>query len=258
MRIVAINASHRGSQGLTAFFLSHLQAGASTAGASWETLTLARLKINRCLSCYQCQTGRAHLTCVYQDKDDAQSVFDQMAGADLIIYATPIYLLTMTGLLKNLLDRTYATMDIAEARLSNGLIHHRINPAISSKPFVPLIVCANLETGSWSNAADYFRRYARFMETRAAGWLVRNASGLFDFERDSSLPRRYPKVLDVITAFRQAGHELATRGRLSWRTQTRASQEVIPVPFFWLLKHLPPVKARVVKALNAGALRPPE
>lgn len=36
-------------------------------------------------------------------------------------------------------------MGISDVRLSNGLIHHLINLAISSRPFVSLIVCSNLE-----------------------------------------------------------------------------------------------------------------
>jgi len=52
MKILALNASHRSENGLTAFFLRQIQQGALESGAEWETLTLARLKINRCLSCY--------------------------------------------------------------------------------------------------------------------------------------------------------------------------------------------------------------
>jgi len=177
-------------------------------------------------------------------------VFDKMTQADLIIYATPIYLMTMTGLLKNLLDRTYATMDISDARLANGLIHHHINAAISSKPFVPLIICSNLETNSWKNAADYFRIFARFMEAPQVGLLVRNASGLFDLDKYPAMSKRFPKILNVIAAYRQAGRDLATRNRIDWRTQQRANQEVIPVPFFGLLKRFRPVKQRVIQILN--------
>jgi hypothetical protein len=56
-------------------------------------------------------------------------------------------------------------MDVTDARLSNGLIHHHINPAISSKPFVPLVVCSNLEHETTKNITSYFKTYARFMET---------------------------------------------------------------------------------------------
>jgi len=62
--------------------------------------------------------------------------------------------------------------------------------------------------------------------------------------------RRFPKIPQVWAAFEQAGRELAERGAVSWQTARRASQEVIPVPFFGLLKHLPWVRRRVVQVLN--------
>jgi len=40
----------------------------------------------------------------------------------------------------------------------------------------------------------------------------------------------------------QAGRELALERRISPRTQRIASQEIIPVPFFKILKNLPPFK----------------
>jgi NAD(P)H-dependent FMN reductase len=250
MKLLALNASHRGEKGITARLLARLGEGAQQAGAGFETLTLARLKINRCLSCRHCQEDKNHLQCVYNDKDDARFVFDRMAEADLLIFATPIYLMTMSGLLKNLLDRTYATMDISDVRLMGGLIHHHVNPAISRKPFVTLLVCSNLENLSWRNAAEYFRIYARFMEARQVGLLVRNASDLFAAQHAEAMQRRFPKIPQVWAAFEQAGRELAERGAVSWQTARRASQEVIPVPFFGLLKHLPWVRRRVVQVLN--------
>jgi len=252
MKIVAINASHRGDKGMTRFFVDRLFDGATRAGAECEVLTLAKLKINRCLSCYRCQAAEAHLTCVYNDKDDVRAIFDKMAAADIVVFATPVYLMNMTGLLKTLLDRFYSTMDISDVRLSNGLIHHHVNPAISSKPFVALIVCGNLEDAAWRNVAAYFRTYARFMEARQVGVLVRNASALFDFANKPSLATEFPKVNAICQAYQQAGHELATLGYLRRATQRQANQEVVPLPFFGVLKHLRPVKVKVLEYLRDG------
>jgi len=46
---------------------------------------------------------------VYDGKDDVRAVFKKMAEADLIIYATPVYVFGMSGLLKIFLERMYAT-----------------------------------------------------------------------------------------------------------------------------------------------------
>jgi multimeric flavodoxin WrbA len=250
MRMLAINSSHRGDRGFTRFFVDKMLQGAIQAGADCEVVTLARLKVNRCLSCYRCQTSEPRLVCIYNDQDDVKTIFDKMAGADILIFATPVYLMNMTGLLKTLLDRMYSTMDINDARLSNGLIHHHVNLAISSKPFVALVVCSNLENEAWANVVSYFRTYAKFMEARQVGVLVRNASALFDYAHDPSLAEDFPKTLAVCQAYEQAGHELATLGYVRPSTQRKANQEIVPLPFFGVLKHFRPIKARVIEYLR--------
>lgn len=249
MRILAINSSHRGDRGFTRFFIDRILQGAVEAGADCEVITLAKLKINRCLSCYRCQTDKPHLVCVYNDKDDVRMIFDKMSGADIIIFATPVYLMNMTGLLKTLLDRMYSTMDINDARLSSGLIHHHVNPAISSKPFVTLVVCGNLENETSKNVTSYFRTYAKFMEARQVGVLVRNASALFDYTNNPALGKEFPKIFEVCQAYVQAGCELATLGYIRRSTQRKANQEVVPLPFFSVLKHFRPIKNRVLDYL---------
>ncbi len=247
MKILAINASHRGDRGQTRFFLNLLGRGASEAGAQYEVVSLARLEINRCLSCHRCQTGETHLVCVYDDKDDVRGVLDKMAAADVLIFATPIYLMNMTGLLKTFLDRLYSTMDVTQGELSDsGLIHHHVNPAISSKPFVTLVVCSNVEEESWRSVTAYFRIYARFMNAPQVGVLVRNAAGLFGQMDDPEIGRQFPRLAEICQACEGAGRELATLGRIRSSTQRRANQEVVSLPFFRLLKRFRVVKRRVL------------
>jgi multimeric flavodoxin WrbA len=254
MKILAINSSHRGDKGLTRFFIDKIVLGARNSGADCEVITLVQYKINRCLSCYKCQTQEHHLQCVYNEKDDVQMIFQKMIEADIIIFATPIYLMNMAGLLKIFLDRLYGTMSIHDARLSNGLIHHHINPLISSKPFVTLVVYANLENESSKNVVSYFRTYAKFMESKQVGVLVRNASSLFDHENNPKLATDFPKTLEVCQAFEKAGGELATLGYIRCSTQRKANQEVIPVPFFGFLKRFRPIKKRVIKYLRNSSI----
>ncbi len=247
MRIVAINASHRGDKGFTRFFLDRLVHGATSAGAECEVINLVKLKMNRCISCYRCQTGEPHLRCIYHDKDDVAMVFEKMAGADIIIFATPIYMMSMAGLLKIFLERLYSTMDINDVRLSSGLIHHHINPAISSKPFVVLAVCVNVENETSKNVISYFRTYAKFMEARPVGILVRNSSTLFDYQNHPEFGRDFPRIFKVCSAYEQAGRDLATLGFIRRSTQRAANQEILPVPFFRVLKNFLPIKKKVIE-----------
>jgi len=240
MRIIAINGSHRGDKGHTRFLIDKLFQGATVAGAECEVVTLAKLKINRCLSCGQCHTEENHLRCVYDGEDDVRAVFQRMAEADLVIYATPVYIFTLSGLLKTFIDRMYATGDIFDLRLTeSGLIFHHIDPAICSKPFVTLVCCDNLETETPKNVLSYFRTFSKFMDAPQVGVLVRNGGRLSGHGKAPDLEKNVPKIFDVYAAYEQAGRELATKGRIQRATQRRANQEIVPAPMFGVLKRLP-------------------
>ena len=254
MRLVAINGSHRGEKGWTAFLINQLVTGAESAGAQCTVVTLSKLKINRCLSCYECQQegrecagGEAGDRCVWHDKDDAAGVFQLMAAADILLFGTPVYVLGMSGLLKTFIDRLYATMNPYDMHINaHGLLHHRIDPAVSSKPFVTLVTCGNLEEATPSNVLHFFKTYARFMDAPQVGVLVRNGAPLLDAARSEEGAARLPAVARVYAAYQQAGRELATVGLIRRETQRIANQELIAVPAFHLLKRLPFVKRMVI------------
>ena len=250
MKILAINASHRGDKGHTHFLIGKLFQGAAASGAECEAITLAKLKINHCLACGQCHTGGHLLQCIYDDKDDVRAVFRKMAGADILIYGTPVYIFGMSGLLKVFFDRMNATGDTLDLRMSEkGLIFHHIDRAICSKPFVALVCCDNVETETPRNVLSYFRTFSRFMDAPQVGVLVRNGGRLSGYGSDSGTQERFPKILEVYAAYEQAGRDLAKEGRIRRGTQRRANQEIIPVPFFGLLKRLPfrPLKRRFIE-----------
>jgi multimeric flavodoxin WrbA len=250
MKILAINGSHRGEKGHTHFLIEKLFQGATAIGAECEAIALAKLKINRCLACGQCHTDEHRLQCVYDNKDDVREVFRKMAEADIIIYATPVYVFGMSGLLKTFIDRMNATGDTFDLRMSkSGLMFHHIDRAICSKPFVVLVCCDNLETETPKNVLSYFRTFSRFMDAPQVGVLVRNGGRISGYGNDPDRQKKFPKILEVYTTYEQAGRELAMGGRIRHATQHRANQEVIPVPFFGLLKRLPfkPLKKRFIK-----------
>ncbi len=247
MKLVALNASYRGDAGHTRVLLDHLAAGASESGANFEIITLAKHKINRCLDCGKCHTPEHYLECVQAGKDEVAWIFEKMASADLLVYASPVYVFGISGLMKIFIDRFYSTSDIHQMRLTrSGLFFHHVGEAICAKPFVSLICCDNLDPEMPRNAREYFRAFASFMDAPHVGELIRTGGRLFAYGRDPQAVQRFPKIRDVYAAYRQAGCELAARGCISPATQRKANQEIIPVPFFGLLKHLKPFKRVMV------------
>lgn len=250
MKILAINASQRGDKGYTHFLIERVFQGARTAGAECEEIILARHKINRCLSCHECQSKARYLNCVYSDKDDVRAIFQKMRAADLIIYATPIYVFGMSSLLKMLVERFYGTGDSSILRVADsGLMFHHIDHTLCSQPFVLLACCDNLEAEMPKNVVSYFRTFARFLDAPQVGTLIRNAGLLSGYGQTAESLRRFPKLIGVYAAFEQAGRELATTGHIQPATQRRAKQDIVPAPLFSWLKRLPlkPLKRKFVE-----------
>jgi hypothetical protein len=76
-------------------------AGAFSAGAQAEHLYLADYKINPCIECNKCNTtGR----CVI--KDDYEQVLKKMLDADRLIFASPVFFMSVCSQAKILIDRT--------------------------------------------------------------------------------------------------------------------------------------------------------
>lgn len=241
MKILAINGSNRGDKGHTGFLIDQLFQGATAMGATCESVVLSEHKINRCLACEKCHTDEQYLTCVYKtERDDVAAIFDKIAQADLLVFATPVYIFGVSGLLKIFLERMYATGDVSDLCVTqSGLVFHDFDEETWSKPFVSLICCDNIEDLTPSNAIHYFRTYARFMDTPHVGELVRNSGLMVGYGRDPEKMQRFPKIEAVYAAYVEAGRELATEGRISQKTQRCANQEIIPMPLFSVLKRLP-------------------
>ena len=102
MRIAAILGSMR-KKGNTEFLLDSALDEAQRNGAAVSKLTLREMTIGPCDGCGACfKTGE----CII--KDDMEKVYSEMIQADGIIWATPVYFWSMTGLTKLVMDRTFA------------------------------------------------------------------------------------------------------------------------------------------------------
>ncbi len=74
--------------------------GAAEAGNQVETISLKGKDIRFCKGCLACQQTQK---CVIAD--DAPAIVQKMYGADVLVFATPIYYYELSGQLKTLLDR---------------------------------------------------------------------------------------------------------------------------------------------------------
>lgn len=248
MKILAINSSYRGNKGHTRFLIDKLFSGAIESGAECEVVTLSEKRMNLCRACSTCQTEKHYLKCIFDEKDDVKSIFNKMADADIIIFATPVYIFGISGLMKIFIDRLYSTSDVNDMKITNSkLMFHHINSAICSKPFVTLVCCDNLEDETPKNISAYFKTYSRFMDAPQVGKLVRNGGAITGHGKDPLKEYKFPKIYDVYEAYIQAGRELVEYGQITNKTEKKANQEIIPVPLFRFIKNLKPLKKKFIE-----------
>ncbi len=75
------------------------------------------------------------------------------------------------------------------------------------------------------------------MDAPQVGTIVRRLGKLTGYGKDPGKEKQYPKILDAYKAIELAGEELATKARISKKIQKIASQDIIPVPLFHILKN---------------------
>jgi multimeric flavodoxin WrbA len=100
MKIIAINGSPHGDWGSCSYLIKNMFDECRRLGAETEEIRLIKHRINYCLGCGKCMSEG-----VCPQKDDVKEIQDKMRAADGIIFASPVYVLHVTGLMKNFIDR---------------------------------------------------------------------------------------------------------------------------------------------------------
>ncbi|HPQ45580.1 MAG TPA: flavodoxin family protein [Syntrophales bacterium] len=118
--VLALNGSPRGAKGNTEKILQPFLDGVREGEASAETLYLKDLDINECRGCYACHMktpGR----CVI--KDDMEMILGKIMKADILVFATPLYVFTVSALMKTLMDRLIVLGDLRLAHVDGLTVH---------------------------------------------------------------------------------------------------------------------------------------
>jgi multimeric flavodoxin WrbA len=100
MKILAIHGSPRTIRSTTRRLAGLVLEGAAEAGAETEIVDLADLRITPCTACEGCTFNGI---CVYED--DLPALLARMNEADAIVFASPVYLDSITGQMKIFFDR---------------------------------------------------------------------------------------------------------------------------------------------------------
>jgi multimeric flavodoxin WrbA len=182
-KIVAVNGSPR-VRGCTAALVDEVLKSAGERGAAVKSYNASTLNIKGCQSCYAC---RAHGKCVLQD--DMQELYEEIATATSIIFATPVYMWQMTGQLKLVVDRLYpflkpdyssyltpgkkVLLAVTQARPDPAMFHHYFEHMGKNLVFLGFGEYKILIAGQTHKPEDLLSQTAVVTEARQlGGWLA--------------------------------------------------------------------------------------
>lgn len=98
-KVLVITTSLRAKSN-TDILASRVAEGAKDAGHDVSCVSLKGKEIKYCIGCLGCQkTGKCVL------KDDVPEIMESVRNADTLVFASPIYYYSLSGLMKTFLDR---------------------------------------------------------------------------------------------------------------------------------------------------------
>ena len=104
MKIMAVNGSPRGKWN-TATLLNKALEGAASQGAETKFIHLNDLNFKGCQSCFSCKKrgGKSYGKCAW--KDELTPILESIRETDAIILGSPIYMGTVSGVMKLFMER---------------------------------------------------------------------------------------------------------------------------------------------------------
>lgn len=216
MKVLLINAAPRMESGNTQVMLNPFLVGMRQEGAEIDIALLARKEINPCIGCFTCY-AKTPGVCIYED--DMVGMVERVRSADLLVLATPVYLDGMTSFAKIFLDRLVVFLDPHFTMDRTGLIHP-LRWEFPERMFL-VSVCGYPLLHNFDPLLAQMNKLARNFHSEFTGALLRPAA--FSL----LLTKKYPeKIRGVLDAMRNAGSELALRGRISHETFLAAAEEI--------------------------------
>lgn len=221
MKILAINGSPRGKSGATWWVLERFIQGIEDAGEKTEVIELAGKKIHHCTGEWHCWF-KTPGKCIH--KDDMGELLMLLDSADTVVFATPVYVDGMTGIMKNFLDRSIPSAD-PHFEIRDGHCRHVFRQKGPKKRVALVSVCGFPELDNFDPLVTHIKAVCRNMDAEFAGALLRPAAPMFP-----EIPTIHPlffKIRAVTNAIKKAGTELVRDGKISNETSNKASADII-------------------------------
>ena len=220
MKVLAFNASPLMEKGNTALLLKPFLDGMREVGCEIELFYMSRLRVKPCLGDRRCWT-KTPGKCV-QD-DDVSMLLPKIQEADIIVFATPLYVDGMPGTLKNLIDRLIPIIEPHFVMRGKHCRHPPRQPHKNSK-VVLISNCGFWEMDNFEPLVMHVQAICKNTCWEFAGALLRPHGEALGY-----MVRKGIAVQDVFDAARNAGRELVRTGKISECTLKIVGRDLFPL-----------------------------
>ena len=219
MKVTIFNGSPRGKKGNTQVMVKEFSKGARQAGAEVENVFLVKKKIRPCRGCFTCWIKTPGI-CVI--KDDMAELIQKFGESDIVVFATPVYVDNVTGIMKNFMDRLIPFIDPHYEKDEGGECVH-ISRSEKQAKLVVISNCGFPEQSHFQVLELLFKRVARNMRSEVIGEIYRSGGGILKDAPVILKPivREYKKLLQT------AGMEIVEKQRLSEETRSKLERPLI-------------------------------
>jgi hypothetical protein len=219
MKILGINGSPKGKEGNTEVLLDEFLKGCEEAGAEVETIYLNDKDIKHCRGCFTCWT-KTPGKCIH--KDDMDGLLEKVQSADIIVYATPLYYFTVTGIMKDFLDRNLPLVKRDIIKVDNKYTHPR---RCDKEKVTKAVLISNCGFPGLYNFSGLVETFKVFYKENLIGAILRGQGGnLRAIKYNDKLLELYKPFF---SALRNAGQEVIKLGYIKAETQDILDKEIM-------------------------------
>ena len=218
MNVIALNGSPRKNNGNTSLILNPFIEGMIEAGADVELYYVDDLKIKPCHGDLACWTKTPYICPL---DDDMAWLNPEIAEADILVLASPVYCDGFTGPMKMLMDRMMPNV-LPFMELREGHTRHQMCSGSTSRKIALVSNCGLWEMDNFNVIVAHTKAFCRNANAEFAGALLRPHGEAMKRVIEMDLP-----IYDILDAAREAGRQVVKDGRISEETSSKVSRELI-------------------------------
>jgi len=227
-KVLALQASPRNEEtSKTEILLQAFLRGCASAGAETETIYLRKKKIAQCTGCYTCWTKTPGV-CIH--RDDVADIMKKEDGADLLVYAYPLYHFGLISLLKRYIERTLPRANPQLIPRGDGETTHPLREGFKDTHHVVVMgVCGFPEVSHFGAASMHLHYLSSATGDKGfniVAELYRPASEVLN------LPFYQEEIDRVLGAAHEAGAQVVRAGTIEQRLVDEIARVNLDIPVF--------------------------